>query len=171
VGELALAGKQWPPGNHPHDNSPYVGQVWENLSPNPLGAFPIRSGAGFLVCKSDLSGYRCDQGCLCSYMGLSKYGWHHLRQENLAAYEYHQIQEFDEPTRRIMLCETEPAVFQSGGCGCRWTAYSWPDEVIKRHYGGGNILFFDGHVELAKDPEKRKLLYWEPDYKATWPGW
>jgi len=191
VGELRLVGRQW--GNLPDDNYGHPGgkalevgdfaipTVWCNFSPTskylPGGTdrFPIRSGAAVLVCKSDLSGYRCDQGCFVSYMGLAKYGWWHRGNEIQHAsnprFEYHQIQEFDNTTRRILLMESEPGTWQFGGCGCRWHTYRHPVWLLARHYGGGNILFFDGHVELIKDAERRLIRYWEPDYDQTDPGY
>ena len=162
VGELWLTGNKWRPGNLLHDNDPRVPQVWNNTSPNPLGRVPVRSGAPFLLCKSDLSGYRCDQGAMVSYLGLAKYGWHHLRGVGIGSYVYHQIQEYDQASRRTLLMESEPATWQYGGCGCRWHSYSYPKWILERHYGGGNILFFDGHVEIAKGEEKRRIAYWEP---------
>ena len=78
-----------------------------------------RSGAGFLLCPSDVSYYRCDQGCFASYMSLAKYGWWHRGHTNTTSryYEYHQIQEVDKPGERILLAATEPATWQYGGCG------------------------------------------------------
>ena len=176
VGELSLVGRDW--GNLPDDVKKVSGQylpiVYNNVSsPNPYGGFPVRSGAAFLVCKSDLSGFRCDQGCFLSYMGLAKYGWWHRGNVHASAprFEYHQIQEFDNASRRIMLCESEPGTWQFGGCGCRWHTYRHPIEILERHYGGGNVLFFDGHVELIKDAEKRRIRYWEPDYDTVNPGY
>ena len=183
VGELGLVGRKW--GNSPDDV--YDGSeggdfpmptVWCNYSPShkwlPGGTdrMPIRTGAPVLVCKSDLSAYRCDQGCFLSYMGLAKYGWYHRGNVSASAprYEYHQLQEFDNATRRLMLAETEPGTWQMGGCGCRWHCYRHPVSILERHYGGGNILFFDGHVTLVKD-EKRMIRYWEPDYDQTNPGY
>ena len=43
--------------------------------------------------------------------------------------------------------------------------------VLERHYGGGHILFFDGHIDLAKGDEKRRIRYWEPDFDQVNPGW
>ena len=55
--------------------------------------------------------------------------------------------------------------------------------VVARHYNGGNLLFFDGHVELAKGDRARTIpgftgtytdnmiRYWEPDYDIVNPGW
>ncbi len=189
VGELRLAGPDW--GNLPDDQygrpggKPLEGgdhptpTVWSNQSPTHKwlpgrsNRFPIRSGAQVLVCKSDLSGYRCDQGCFCSYMGLAKYGWWHRGNTAASAsqFEYHQIQEYDNATRRIMLMESEPGTWQMGGCGCRWHAYRHPVWILERHYGGGHILFFDGHIKLVKDPEQRKIRYWEPDYDAFTPSY
>ena len=176
VGELALVGRDW--GHLPHDvlqsGGQYLPIVYNNVSPNPYGGFPIRSGAPFLVCKSDLSGFRCDQGNFLSYMGLAKYGWWHrgkyISTISEPVFEYHQIQEFDNASRRIMLCESEPGTWQFGGCGCRWHTYRHPVWILERHYGGGNVLFFDGHVQLVKDAEKRKIRYWEPNYDQANPG-
>jgi len=43
--------------------------------------------------------------------------------------------------------------------------------VLTRHYGGGNILHFDGNVHLAKNEEERRIAFWEPDYMDWNPGW
>ena len=84
---------------------------------------------------------------------------------------YHQIQEVENPSRGLLLAETEPGTWQYGGCGCRWHAYKHPVRILARHYGGGNILHFDGNVHLAKDPHERRIDYWEPDYMDWNPGW
>lgn len=215
IGEMALAGGQWPPGNKPHDK-PFkarlrnpatdveydepnyvMPQVWNNVSsPNPLvytGAMPNRSAAPVILCPSDTSMYISDQGCQVSYMGLAKYGWWHRTQSGGSIYwitkpmmMYHQMQEFDNTSKRILLMETEPGTWQLGGCGCRWHAYRHPVWIVARHYGGGNILFFDGHVELVKGDRSREVTlasgatrtatdnmirYWEPDYDLINPGW
>jgi len=136
VGELDLVGRTW--GTLADDVNPKVPTVWNNFSPASkwLGhaGFPIRTGSSSLVCKSDLSGFRCDQGAFVSYLGLAKYGWWHRggarKVEDGSArgyhwewhadwpkYEYHQIQEVDNPTRRLLLAETEPGTWQYGGCG------------------------------------------------------
>lgn len=192
IGELGLAGcgswGRWPPGNLPQDKpvegGTYDGymcpQVWNNLSiggTTPFGGFPVRSGAPFLVCKSDVSNFRCDQGCITSYLGLAKYGWWHragaggsIETANKPKFEYRQLQEFDSTSKRIMLMECEPGTWQTGGCGCRWHAYRHPVFILERHYGGGNIIFFDGHIELAKG-KKRYIRYWEPDFDQVDPDW
>ncbi|MFW6108642.1 MAG: type II secretion system protein [bacterium] len=189
VGELGLVGDKW--GNLPddlygrHPDHPVergdhpMTTVWNNFSPTKKwlpgnqDRFPVRSGAPLLVCKSDNSGFRCDQGCFVSYLGLAKYGWWH-RGNTKAQYpnfQYHQIQEFDNTTRRILLMESEPGTWQFGGCGCRWHTYRHPVWILQRHFGGGNVVFFDGHVQLVQDDEKRKISYWEPDYDQVNPGW
>ncbi|MBM4035871.1 MAG: hypothetical protein FJ291_29380 [Planctomycetes bacterium] len=43
--------------------------------------------------------------------------------------------------------------------------------VVRRHAGGGNILHFDGHVTLAKQPAHLRIDHWDPDYKLWNPGW
>ena len=43
--------------------------------------------------------------------------------------------------------------------------------VLTRHNGGGNILHFDGSIDLAKDPALRRIDYWESDYLNWNPGW
>ena len=128
IGEMGLAGcgswGSWPPGNMLHDNHPKVPMVWNNVSDSdealPEG-FPIRSGAPFLLCKSDVSNFRTDQGCITSYLGIAKYGWWHrggdISGTSRPFFEYHQIQEFDNTSGRIMLMEAEPGTWQTGGCG------------------------------------------------------
>lgn len=172
VGELQLAGGAWPPGNKPHDWHPKVPKVWDNPVPNPIGGFPVRSGAPFLVCPNDKSTWRCDQGCHVSYMGLAKYGWWHrsTRDPKVAMFEYHQVQEFDHVARRVLFAETEPGTWQYGTCGCRWFVTRHPTTILDRHDGGGNLLFFDGHMQFVRDPEKRAIRYWEPDYEKVNPG-
>lgn len=212
VGELGLAGGNWPPGNKPHDgefrakiknesgdtvtvDDYEVPQVWNNLSsPNPVGGVVDRSGAPILTCPSDASKYHCDQGVDVSYMGLAKYGWWHrggdLFYTNKPTLSYHQLQEFGNFSNSLMLAETEPGTWQLGGCGCRWHAYRHPVKLLNRHYGGGNALMFDGHIELCKGNRSREVTwidknqgqltatrtdnyirYWEPDYDQTDPGW
>ncbi|NQT50788.1 prepilin-type N-terminal cleavage/methylation domain-containing protein [bacterium] len=214
VGEMALAGGQWPPGNKPHDkpfkarlrdpdtNVEYIEpayvmpQVWNNVSsPNPLvytGQMPNRSGAPVILCPSDTSQYICDQGPQVSYLGLAKYGWWHraaggnIYWTDKPMMTYHQMQEFDSTSKRIMFMESEPGTWQLGGCGCRWHAYRHPVWIVSRHYGGGNVLFFDGHVELCKGARSQvvtlvdgstmqatdnMIRYWEPDYDVVNPGW
>ncbi len=184
VGELGLVGRKW--GSMPddiydgHESGDHpMPTVWCNYSPTKkwlpgnTNRFPIRTGAPVLLCKSDLSGFRSDQGCCVSYMGLAKYGWWHRGNTSASQprFEYHQIQEYDNTTRRILLMESEPGTWQFGNCGCRWHTYRHPVWILERHYGGGNILFFDGHVQMVKDPEKRQIRYWEPDYDKTNPGY
>jgi len=86
-------------------------------------------------------------------------------------FEYHQMTEFEDTSRRVLLCETDPATWQyePGSCGCRWYTYSHPQDIQKRHYDGGNVLFMDGHIELVRDPPKLKLKYWEPGYDTISP--
>lgn len=191
VGELGLVGRRWgnleddtygwPGGKKLEKNDRPMPTVWNNFSPTKRylpgnkDRFPIRSGAPLLLCKSDNSGFRCDQGCFVSYLGLAKYGWWHrgnkIAHASEPRFQYHQIQEFDNHTRRIMLMESEPGTWQFGGCGCRWHTYRHPVWILQRHFGGGNVGFFDGHVQLVKDGEKRKISYWEPDYHTVNPGW
>jgi len=170
VGEMDLVGKDW--GKLPHDRDARVPTVWDNPVPNPIGGFPVRTGARHLVCPDDRAAWRCDQGCHVSYMGLAKYGWWHRspQRPNVAMFEYHQIQEFDHVARRVLLAETEPAMWQVGLCGCRWLAARRPAEVLDRHNGGGLVVFFDGHVSLVRDPARRRIRYWEPDYEKS-PPW
>jgi len=160
--------------------------------------FLIRTPSPIVVCKSDAVLYRSDQGCVVSYLGLAKYGWWNcgndgayvplrMRQKDGSwgppistwvdwagvnnHYEYHQMTEFDNHARRILLTETDPATwqYQPGTCGCRWFSYSHPVDIQGRHYDGGNILFMDGHVDLIRDPPKMKIEYWEPGYTAINP--
>lgn len=79
----------------------------------------FRSSAQVILCPSDTSEYRCDQGALVSYMGVAKYGWWHRGDCPTVAryYEYHQIQEVVNPSRGLLLAETEPGTWQFGGCG------------------------------------------------------
>lgn len=177
VGELALVGPAW--GSLPDDLHPQVPVCWANQQSGSRLMYineerPLmRSGAPFLLCESDLTGYRCDQGCLISYMGLAKYGWWH--RGNTAAsssyFIYVQLQEVENPGRNMLLGETEPGSWQFGSCGCRWHVYSHPDWIVERHYGGGNVLHFDGNVELAQGEEERQISYYDPDYKEIDPGW
>jgi len=191
VGEVGLVGRRW--GNLPDDlygHSPQyplesgdraMPTVWGNFSPSrrylPGGEDRacIRSGSDVLICKSDTSLMRCDQGCTCSYMGLAKWGWWHRGNEILDAtsnyFQYHQLQEVQDPSRSILLCESEPATWQFGNCGCRWHSYRHPRWILNRHYGGGNILHFDGRIRLAKDEQEREIIYWEPDFLTIDPGW
>jgi len=86
-------------------------------------------------------------------------------------FEYHQMTEFENPSGRIMLCETDPATWQyePGSCGCRWFTYTHPQDIQRRHYDGGNVLFMDGHVELVREQQKMKISYWEPGYDSVSP--
>ena len=168
VGEMGLVGKAW--GRLPHDLDPRVPTVWNNPSPNPIGGFPVRSGCPILVCPDDEGTWRCDQGCHVSYLGLAKYGWWHRDAEGgPPRFEYHQVAEYDEAARRILLAETEPATWQHGSCGCRWIVARHPVQILDRHDGGGQILFLDGHVFLAKDPVTRRISHWEPGYDKLSP--
>jgi len=114
------------------DLNPLMPMVWNNYqtpghylgitSLSGSGAMertPQRSSASVIVCPSDSSAYRCDQGALVSYMGLAKYGWWHRNdtQGTSRVYEYHQIQEVTNPSKSILLAETEPGTWQYGGCG------------------------------------------------------
>ena len=109
------------------DINPLIGRCWDNFQPiQPFVGVAermiIRSGAPFLLCPSDIANYRCDQGCLVSYMGLAKYGWWHFGTKVPTSpfdgrFEYHQIQEVPKPSRGVMLLETEPATWQFGNCG------------------------------------------------------
>jgi len=106
------------------DVNPLMPMVWNNYQ--PPGAYlggherPVqRSSAPFIVCPSDVSLYRCDQGAYVSYMGLAKYGWWH--RGNTATtnrfFEYHQIEEVENIHKGILLAETEPGTWQYGNCG------------------------------------------------------
>jgi prepilin-type processing-associated H-X9-DG protein len=185
IGEMELVGRRWGDLHDDLRDDPAFGglripAVWNNNTPMenwtalPRDSHPmlIRSGAPVLICKSDTTLYRTDQGCLSSYLGLAKYGWW-WRDGPL--FEYHQITEYDNHSARLLLLESEPGTWQFesavGNCGCRWHAYSQPLYIVQRHFSGGNILFFDGHIELARPP---KLLIedWEPGYRKTVPeGW
>lgn len=190
VGQLDLVGKRW--GHLKDDLNPKVATVWNNLSPaqNWIGEERalIRTGAPVLRCPSDLSSYRCDQGCLVSYMGLAKYGWWHRGNLNATASyaEHHQLSEVTEQTTSIMLMESQPGTWQMGGCGCRWHTYRHPIEIVPRHYGGGHVLLFDSRVELVRGDRTKVVTlangsqmevadnmvrYWEPNYDLTNPGY
>jgi hypothetical protein len=86
---------------------------------------------------------------------------------------YTQIQEVEDPSRNILLAETEPGSWQFAGCGCRWQAFSDPEKIVKRHFGGGNILHFDGAIHLAKTEAEREITHWEGEnYGQNWNvGW
>jgi len=114
------------------DVNPLMPPVWNNyqqpghyLGYTPGNGYsqgartPQTSGAPVLMCPSDISAYRCDQGCLVSYMGLAKYGWWHRGSTNTESryFEYHQIQQVENVTRGILLAETEPGTWQYGNCG------------------------------------------------------
>ena len=117
------------------DVNPLIGSmVWNNYqSPNVYtgdidaivttagqeGRPVYRSGAPILLCPSDISAYRCDQGAMISYMGLAKYGWWHRGGTSTVAryFEYHQIQEVEKPSHNMLFAETEPGTWQYGGCG------------------------------------------------------
>ena len=117
------------------DVNPLIGSmVWNNYqSPNVYtgdidaivstagqeGRPVYRSGAPFILCPSDISAYRCDQGVLVSYMGLAKYGWWHRGGTSTVDryFEYHQVQEVPKPSHNILFAETEPGTWQYGGCG------------------------------------------------------
>jgi len=106
------------------DVNPLAPMVWNNYQwpGHYLGGKerPIqRSGAPCIVCPSDVSLYRCDQGCYVSYMGLAKYGWWHRGNTatTLRYFEYHQIEEVENLHKGILLAETEPGTWQYGNCG------------------------------------------------------
>ncbi|HUT32521.1 MAG TPA: hypothetical protein VNE39_03490 [Planctomycetota bacterium] len=106
------------------DVNPLMPNVWNNYQPPGyyLGGVerPVaRTSAPFIMCPSDASNYRCDQGGLVSYMGLAKYGWWHRGGTNTESryYEYHQIQEVTNPSQGLLLAETEPGTWQAGNCG------------------------------------------------------
>lgn len=84
------------------DINPMMPMVWNNYQPpgnylGPVGGerSVYRSSAPVILCPSDTSQYRSDQGCFTSYMGLAKYGWWHRGDCPTTAryYEYHQLQE------------------------------------------------------------------------------
>jgi prepilin-type N-terminal cleavage/methylation domain-containing protein/prepilin-type processing-associated H-X9-DG protein len=167
VGELGLVGVPW--GKKQDDLR--VPMVWNNIYPNPYADnYRIdRTGAGVLTCKNDLSGFICDQGCPCSYLGLAKYGWWHRADPGTGpgVFMRKQIHEVENASKGILLCETEPFHYTYGGCGCRLHVYRHPKFILKRHFKGGNILFFDGHLDLIKDPRKMDIEYWEPGYTTV----
>jgi hypothetical protein len=110
------------------DVNPLMPRVWNNYQPptaylgTPAGVegrVAMTSSSPAILCPSDVSAYRCDQGALVSYMGLMKYGWWHRGGTDTKQryYDYHQIQEVLEPTKGILLAETEPGTWQFGGCG------------------------------------------------------
>jgi len=130
-------GKIWH-GDYGHlencdDVNPLMPTVWNNyqqpghyLGYTPgvqgysQGARPVlRSPAPFIICPSDVSLYRCDQGCYVSYMGLAKYGWWHRGGTTTATryFEYHQIEEVENLHKGVLLAETEPGTWQYGNCG------------------------------------------------------
>ena len=106
-------------------------------------------------------------------MGLAKYGWRHegIGPDAQPVHQYRQIQEIGDPKISILLAEAVPGAWQYGICGCRWHVTRGPVEVAARHYTGGFILFFDGYAEFIKDPEQRRIRFWEPDYDRVTPGW
>ncbi len=121
-----VLGGTYGPFPNPDDINPRMPMVWNNYQPpgNYLGAWgserPVyRSGAPSLLCPSDTSAYKCDQGPLVSYLGLAKYGWWHRGDTATESryYEYHQIQEVTNLSRGILLAESEPGTWQFGGCG------------------------------------------------------
>jgi prepilin-type processing-associated H-X9-DG protein len=172
IGELGLTGPSWEHRLPPATDERGLYPATVRNDPFSDGGLGIRPAASFLQCPLDESGWICDQGCRSSYMGLAKYGWWHRGiGDDGPAYEYHQIQEFDETTRRILLAETQPGTWQFGICGCRWHAARHPVSIVPRHYKGGSILFFDGHVDVETDPEKQRIGFWEPDYDQVTPGW
>lgn len=131
LGEIWL-GRNYTKLENMDDVNPLCPLVWNNyqepghyLGYTPgngyaNGARPVyRSGATAIVCPSDTSAYRCDQGALVSYMGLAKYGWWHRGNVDTVPrfFEYHQLQEVDQPTKRWLLGESEPGTWQYGGCG------------------------------------------------------
>ncbi len=84
------------------DVNPLCPMVWNNyqppgnyLGPNNGESLLQRSSAPLIMCQSDTSQYRSDQGAMTSYMGLAKYGWWHRGDCPTTAryYEYHQLQE------------------------------------------------------------------------------
>jgi hypothetical protein len=131
MGEI-WKGVTYPKLENIDDVNPLMPMVWNNyqepghyLGFTPGNAYsngartPCRSGALIIVCPSDGSNYRCDQGPLVSYMGLAKYGWWHRNdvQTTSRVYEYHQLQEVTNPSRGILLAESEPGTWLYGGCG------------------------------------------------------
>lgn len=187
VGELELVGAKW--GNKIDDVgvNPNSGNrmpaVYNNGSPTTYwtgnGEYrPIdRTGAPFLLCRSDLTGFRCDQGCFISYIGLKKYGWWHrgsdIKTATKSYFFYTQLQEVASPSRGILLAETEPGSWQFANCGCRWRSFNDPEVIVQRHFGGGNILHFEGSVHLAKTDDEREITFWEgEEYGQNWSvGW
>jgi len=105
------------------DIIPLVPRVWNNYSSTTLyfaDERPVfRTGSPLIRCPSDMGGFHCDQGVDVSYMGLAKYGWWHRGDCPTTAryFESHQIQEVQNPSRAILLMETEPGTWQFGGCG------------------------------------------------------
>ena len=195
VGELRLVGRDFGRKSHDVDDDVFyshtsktwkrVPDVWNNIYPNPLkdsrgqlgeGIILDRTGSGILTCDNDISAFRCDQGCPCSYMGLAIYGWWHRAgsYECAGIYMRRQIQEVENSSQRILVCETEPFHFAFGSCGCRLHVYEHPKFILKRHNGGGNIAFFDGHIELVRGTNSKEvdgetvpdndISYWEPGY-------
>jgi type II secretory pathway pseudopilin PulG len=117
-------GSGYPKLDNLDDVNPLMPMVWNNYQApgHYLGGSErcvYRSSAQAIMCPSDTSAYRCDQGGLISYMGLAKYGWWHRGDCPTVAryYEYHQIQEVDQPSKRWLLGESEPGTWQYGGCG------------------------------------------------------
>ena len=172
VEEMGLCGHRWPPGNLPHD---LPRPVWDSVGAPDLRHIPlVRSGAPFLVCPIDTGDYRCTPGCRLSYTGLAKYGWWwrptDIRSPSHPRFEYRQIQELDRLDERRLLVESVPFAGTSGGASSRYFPYGHPLVVSKRHWGGGNILFVDGHTRLATGDERR-LRRWEPDLTQFGPQW
>jgi len=111
---------------NPDDVNPLMPLAWNNYQMpgdylGPVGGerSVFRSSAPVILCPSDISAYKCDQGGLISYMGLAKYGWWYRNTcDTTGRYmEYHQLQEVKDPSKGILLAETEPGTWQFGGCG------------------------------------------------------
>jgi hypothetical protein len=186
IGEMGLVGRTW--GNLEDDCNPAIPVCWSERTPlkaivgkeRPL----LRSGAPFLLCPSDFSGFRCDQGCYTSYRGIAKYGWwlggHGPRSQWLRAryevpapcFRYRRIDDVESPSSGVMLGEMQPPFPRIGDRPPIWP--EWPEirpqAITLRHFGGGHILHFDGHVRRVSGSAERQLETWEPDYEGTGPG-
>ncbi|NQT88155.1 hypothetical protein HQ560_15415 [bacterium] len=186
IGELGLVGNRW--GNLPDDANPDIPVCWSE--PFPLKRVAgeerrlVRSGAPFLLCPSDFSRMRSDQGCYASYRGIAKYGWwlggtspraQWLRtRHNVPApcFRYRRFDDVEAPSRGVMLGEMAPSPPRAMDRPPIWP--EWPEvrpqSVTGRHFGGGHILHFDGHVRRVSGAEARRVETWEPDYAGTGPG-
>jgi len=186
IGELGLVGGAW--GSLPDDVDPQIPVCWSEPFPLKLVAGGerrlVRSGAPFLLCPSDFSPTRCDQGCYTSYRGIAKYGWwlggsspraQWLRMRHdvpAPCFRYRRVDEVEHPGTALMLGEMAPSPPKFTDRPPIWPEWDEvrPQSVTGRHFGGGHILHFDGNVRRVSGAEARRIRTWEPDYEGTGPG-